>query len=557
MSKTSLGIHIGHDRGAAIVRDGKLVAQLAEERLDRQKHSNSPELPAKSIAAVLEIAGLKTSQLGAVGVSYTNVVINDVITQLAPEIRDLLGLPSIAVHGIGHHDCHAWSTYYTSDFDSALVIVADGAGDIVGDRIEAESLYIGEGSKLVLLDRRLQDFGLSRVTRRNSFNLAYMSPVDRTKQISLGRKYEQFTYLSGFGHGHAGKTMALAAYAKPLFVPEIPRFTDLQFPLTFEDGLVQIDEAWRVSGQPWHYFRRENAKGIAAAGQAIIEGYIMRLLQVIDSPRWKATLCAAGGLFLSCQLNHSILSNTNFRKLHVIPAAGDDGQCVGAALSAYAKEFGPPKRTSLTLPYLGRSYSRAEIRKRLTYFGLKARFLNDKQLATRVAKQLAAGRTVGLLRGRSEMGPRALCHRSILADPRRSEMKDHLNLLKRRELFRPFAPVVTTDAQFRYFALKQESPFMLLAAAVRPEYRQSLPAITHVDDSSRVQAISRKRDSFVYDLLKAFESETGFPILLNTSFNLDGEPIVEGPHDAITTYLNSDIDILVLENYYVTAKSRA
>jgi carbamoyltransferase len=260
---------------------------------------------------------------------------------------------------------------------------------------------------------------------------------------------------------------------------------------------------------------------------------------------------------LSCKLNQHILSTTNFRKLHVIPAAGDDGQCVGAAFAAYAKEYGPPKRTSVPLPYLGRSYSRAEIKERLNYFGLRARLLNDKQLATRVAKQIAAGRTVGLLRGRSEMGPRALCHRSILADPRRSEMKDHLNVLKRRELFRPFAPVVTADAQFRYFDLKQESPFMLLAAAVRPEYRQSLPAISHVDGSSRVQAISRKKDSFVYDLLKAFESETGFPILLNTSFNLDSEPIVEGPHDAITTYLNSDIDILVLENYYVTAKSRA
>jgi carbamoyltransferase len=539
------------------VRDGKLVAQLAEERLDRRKHSNSPELPAKSIAAVLDIAGLKASQLGTVGVSYTNVVIADVIAQLAPEIRDLLNLFSIAVHGIGHHECHAWSAYCTSDFDRALIIVADGAGDIVGDRIEAESLYMGEGSKLVLLDRRLQDFGLVRTTRRNSFNLAYMSPSDRRKQISLGRKYEQFTYLSGFGHGHAGKTMALAAYAKPLFTPQIPRFTDLQFPLTFDDALIQIDEAWKVSGQPWHHFRREKAKAIAAAGQALIEGYITQLLRVVHSQKWDATLCAAGGLFLSCKLNEHILTNTSFRRLHVIPAAGDDGQCVGAAFAAYAKEYGPPKRTSGTLPYLGQSYSRAAIKERLNYFGLKARLLDDRMLATRVARQLAAGRTIGLLRGRSEMGPRALCHRSILADPRRHEMKDRLNRLKGRELFRPFAPVVTEDAQFRYFDLKQKSPFMLLAATVRSEYRDSLPAITHVDGSSRVQAINRKKDKFVYDLLKAFERETGFPILLNTSFNLNNEPIVERPHDAIATYLNSDIDILILENYYVTAKSAA
>jgi len=555
MSQTSLGIHIGHDRGAAIVRNGRLIAQLAEERLDREKHSSSPELPAKAITAVLEIAGLNASQLGVVGISYTNVVIDEVITQLAPEIRDLLHLPTIPVYGIGHHDCHAWSTYCTSDFDRALVLVADGAGDIVGDRLEAESLYVGEGAKLVLLDRRLQDFGLSRLTRRNSFNLSYMNSTDRPKQISLGRKYEQFTYLCGFDHGHAGKTMALAAYAEPLFRPEIPRFSDLQFPLTFEDGLVQIEEAWQKSGDPWHRFRRENAKSIAAAGQAMIEAYMTQLLRVVNANRWKGALCAAGGLFLSCQMNQVILSKSRFKRLHVIPAAGDDGQCVGAAFAAYAKEYGQPKRGSAPLPYLGRSYSRAEIRERLDYFGLKAKLLDDKRLATKLAKQIAAGRTVGILRGRSEMGPRALCHRSILADPRRSEMKDHLNILKRRELFRPFAPVVTDDAQFKYFDLKQGSPFMLLAAAVRPEYQQSLPAITHVDGSARVQGISRKQDRFIFDLLKAFEKETGFPIILNTSFNLGGDPIVEAPHDAIVTYLNSDIDILVMENYYVVKTS--
>ncbi len=556
MSKASLGIHIGHGRGAAIVRDGRLVAQLAEERLDRVKHSSSPELPAKSIAAVLEIAGLKPFQLGVVGISYTNVTIEDVITQLAPEIRDLLNHSSVPVHGIGHHDCHAWSTYCTSDFDRALILVADGAGDIVDGRLEAESLYVGDGPRLSLLDRRLQDIGLSRMTRRNSFNFAYLNEVDRTKQISIGRKYEQFTYLAGFGHGHAGKTMALAAFAEPLFRPEIPPFHDLQFPLNFQDGLIQIDEAWKRSGEAWHRFRREQAKAIAASGQLLIEGYVLQLLDKLYSRRWKESLCVAGGLFLSCQLNGSILSKTKFQRLHVIPAAGDDGQCVGAAVAAYAKEFGPVTRSSRPLPYLGKSYTSKEIRDRLKYFGLKARILNDGDLAKRLVRQLAMGRTVALFRGRSEMGPRALCHRSILADPRNATMKDHLNLLKRREMFRPFAPVVIADAQFKYFDLKQESPYMLLAAPVRAQYRNQLPAITHVDGSARVQAVSRKQDEFVYDLLKCFESKTGYPILLNTSFNLDGDPIVETPHDAIVTYLNSSIDFLVLENYFVAGKSR-
>lgn len=555
--KSALGIHIGQDRGAAIVSNGRLVAQMAEERLDRRKHSNSAELPTKAIAAVLEIANLRREEIGSVGISYTNVVINDALEQLAAEIREWLNASSIPVHGIGHHDCHAWSTYYTSDFNHALVLIADGAGDIINNRIEAESLYLAEGHRLTLLSRRLQDFGLARTTRRNSFNLAYMNKLDRVKQISLGRKYEQFTYLIGFGHGHAGKTMALASYADPLFTPQVPDFTDLQFPLSFEDGLIEIDEHWKRSGQPWHHFIKSNAPAIAASGQAMLEGYMTQLLKVINSNPSGKMLCAAGGVFLNCQLNQRILTNTRFKKLHITPAAGDDGQCIGAAFAAYHKEFGRVQRTSSVLPYLGRSYSRSEIEGRLKYFRIRGTRLDDVQLIRRMVRDITKGRIVGFLRGRSEVGPRALCHRSLLADPRAEEMKDRLNLVKGRELFRPFAPVVIAEAQFHYFDLAQNSPYMLLAAMVRDEYRARLPAITHVDGSARVQAITREMDAFVYNLLKAFEAKTELPILLNTSFNVAGDPIVESPHDAIVTFLNSDIDVLVMENYYVEKRSHS
>lgn len=553
--RSSLGIHIGHDRGAAVVEDGRLIAQIAEERLDRIKHSNSPELPRKAIEAVLKISGLKKTQISTVGISYTNVVIEDVIEQLQAEVRDLLESPSLIVKGIGHHDCHAWSTYCTSDFDRALIIVADGAGDNIGQQIEAESLYLGDGDSITLIQRRLQDVGLARTTRRNSFNLAYMNDADRKKQISLGRKYEQFTYLVGFGHGHAGKTMALAAYAKPLFEQPSLEFDDVHFSLTFEEGLVQVDSAWKQSGEPWHRFIRQNSSSIAAACQNLVSDYVIHLLQVIDSQHCK-NLCAAGGLFLNCNLNQQILKQTKFSRLHVIPAAGDDGQCVGAAFAAYAKLFGHLKRSSSPLPYLGRSYSGSEILDRVNYFGLSASTIEDGELVRRLAKEIGNGRVVGLLRGRSEMGPRALCHRSILADPRSRTMKDALNILKGRELFRPFAPVVIADAQHEYFDLQYASPYMLITGNVRQAYQSFLPAITHVDGSSRLQSIDRAQDSFIYDLLKAFEVETGFPILLNTSFNVGGDPIVESPHDAIVTFLNSDIDILVLENMYIDKLSQ-
>jgi carbamoyltransferase len=551
--RISLGVHIGHDRGAALVRDGRLVAQLAEERLDRWKHSSSPELPVKAIAAVLKIAGLPAHALGAIGISYTNVIIPDIIEQLAAEIRDLLVVPDVPVHGVSHHDCHAWSTYCTADVKRALVLVADGSGDVAaGDRLEAESLYLGEGGRIRLLGRRLQDFGLTHATRRNAFNLAYMSQRDRPKQISIGRKYEQFTYLLGFGHGQAGTTMALAAYAPPLFNTEPPEGRGLEFSLTFEDGLLALDSLWKASGEPWHRYVRQHAMGIAAAAQHLLERYIEHVISTTSDLRaCGGNLCAAGGVFLSCRLNHRLLTRTPVRSLHVIPAAGDDGQCVGAAFAAYEAEFGPPVRSPSPLPYLGVSYSDEEIAERIAYFGLKASLLKEDELAQRLASDLAAGRIVGLVRGRSELGPRALCHRSLLADPRRPEMQDRLNRLKGRELFRPFAPVVTAEDQFRYFELAQTSPYMLLAASVREEYRRILPAITHVDGTARVQAVSETDEPFVHKLLHAFEALTTHPVLLNTSFNLGGDPIVESPHDALVAFQTTSIDVLAIERYYI------
>ncbi|MBV9598365.1 MAG: hypothetical protein JOZ87_16060, partial [Chloroflexi bacterium] len=202
-------MHIGHDRGAALVTDGQLVAQLAEERLDRRKHSNSPGLPLKSISAVLDIGRVRPCDVGIVGVSYTNIEIDRILPLLRDEIRDAFDTPSVEVVGVDHHDCHAWSAYFTSDVDAALVLVADGSGDISGNRLEAESVYVAEGDVIEVIDRRLQDFGLARMSRRNSFLLPYMNDLDRKKDISLGHKYEQFTYVVGFEQREAGKTMGL------------------------------------------------------------------------------------------------------------------------------------------------------------------------------------------------------------------------------------------------------------------------------------------------------------------------------------------------------------
>ena len=328
VNRYSLGVHLGHDRGAALVSNGELVAHIAEERLDRIKSSNSPELPLKSIEAVLDIGGIRSNDLGVVGISYTNVQIERIIHVLKDELRDTLGAPTLQVIGVGHHDGHAWSTYCTANVQDALIVVADGSGDIVGDKLEAESVYLGSGDAITLVDRRLQEFGLSRPNRRNAFVLPYMHDLDRRKETSLGHKYEQFTYLAGFGQREAGKTMGLAGYGRPLFHPAVPRIRNLQFSLTCETGLVEIDQVWQASGEPWHRFLKQRAADIAATGQQLIEEYMIGLLNALNPRGDHKALCGAGGVFLNCQMNGRILAETKFTDVHVVPAAGDDGRCI-------------------------------------------------------------------------------------------------------------------------------------------------------------------------------------------------------------------------------------
>jgi carbamoyltransferase len=392
------------------------------------------------------------------------------------------------------------------------------------------------------------------MVRRNSFLLPYMNDMDRHKSISLGHKYEQFTYLAGFEHREGGKTMGLAAYGTPLFEPVVPEIRDLQFSLTFETGLLEIDAIWRQSGQPWHRFQQARRADIAATGQRLLEEYVMALLNAFNPSGSYESLCAAGGVFLNCQMNGGILTRTKFINVHFVPAAGDDGLCIGAAFASYARAFAAPRRGSKPLPFLGLSHKDEAIQDALDHFGLTSERLGDACLVDRMANDLTNGRVIGLLRGRSETGPRALCHRSLLADPRVADMKDRLNRLKGREPFRPFAPVVTEEDQFKYFELGQSSPYMLFANRLRPQYAAALPAIVHVDGSSRVQAVNSQKEPFVHSLLRAFENRTGHPVMLNTSFNLAGDPMVESPDDAIVAYLTSSIDVLVMENHYLETK---
>lgn len=547
----TLGLHVGHDRAVTVLVDGKLIGHLSEERVDRRKHSFAPSLPVRAMQT-LQMRGLFHAQyVREIGISFDSVESHRLVDRWRSELEDALGPVNASVFPVSHHLAHAYAAFYTSPFREALVLVADGGGDLVQHGMEAETLYRAEGGVMEMLERRLQIPPCSNMGHPTIHAFDALNSIDRDKPISLGRKYTQITYTIGFGVGQEGKTMGLAPYGSPVFRASVP--TDgLSFGLTFGTLLEDIEHAWRSSGEALGPFLRRHRADMAASVQTLIEEVVLK--SVTDAVnRYRITdLCLSGGLFLNCLLNHRILESTPVRRLHIIPAAGDDGQSIGAALYAYHAAGHLPQGSAQAIPYLGLAYGPGEIEDALLRARLPFQRLEDAQLASVLAERIARGALVGLLRGRTEIGPRALCHRSILGDPRNPDTKTRLDLeVKHREAFRPYAPVVAAEAQFRIFELRQSSPFMLLAAPVRQEYRPLLPAVTHVDGTARVQAVSPVEEPFVHGLLLEFEARTRLPVLLNTSFNDAGEPVVETPDDAIATFLSTGLDLLVLENYLV------
>ena len=266
-------------------------------------------------------------------------------------------------------------------------------------------------------------------------------------------------------------------------------------------------------------------------------------------------ICLAGGLFLNCLLNHKILEKYSDITLHICPAAGDDGQSIGAAYIAY-QYFADKKLKKInttSIPYLGISYSNQQIKEALEKRHISYQYYeNINDLCKIIASEIYNNKIIGFFTDRSEIGPRALCHRSILANATWDGMKDYINKkVKHRENFRPFAPVIMEEFEQQYFNIKQDSPYMLLAPTVMPEYAPLIPSVVHVDQTARVQSVNKENNPFIYELIKNFYELSGIPVLLNTSFNDNGEPIVETPQDAINTFLTTEIDILVLEHFII------
>lgn len=549
MSIWSLGIHIGHDRGACLVKDGEVIAAIPQERLDRIKHSQAISLPYEAIDAVLNYCGITVEQVNCVGLSADAMETESIIPMFQQEFWEHYQC-QLPFYPVDHHMSHAETAYSLADEKDCLILVADGGDDIFGQQAQAETLYLGHNGTITLLEQRLQDPPKRKLADIQNHVYQLIPKEMRSQQISLGRKYEQFTYLLGFGFGQAGKTMGLASYGEKLLSDFEPDYQDLSFSLTFGDLLDQLYVKELRSGKTHFAFLESERQNIAFTVQHFTEKALISLINHLAQKYQIDRFCLAGGLFLNCLSNHRILESCAIRSLDIFPAAGDDGQAIGNAIYAYKMWTGLHTNIQINLPYLGLSYPDKMIEDAIKQKNLKYKRLSDEKLAQELAHHIADGKIVGLLRGRTEIGPRALCHRSILADATNPAMKDILNMrIKHREEFRPFAPVTKYDTQFRIFDLKQDSPFMLLCADVKPDYRSQIPSVTHVDHTARVQAVTKEKEPFIYDLLTCFEQIKGVPVLLNTSFNVAGQPMVESPESALQTFLSAPLDILVMENY--------
>tara|TARA_B100001123_G_scaffold111283_1_gene129426 strand:+ start:3575 stop:7339 length:3765 start_codon:yes stop_codon:yes gene_type:complete len=550
---------MGHDRSVAVVQDGKVIVAIEQERLDRIKHSvgfmlQSPDamgqiqVPGESITYCLDHLGLKLSDVATITPNMPGV-------DLAPQIvrgkfsRDLKSkvrtVPS-------HHLAHAYSAYWPSGFDESLVLVVDASGSTSknseGRFTESYTLYEGRGGKLRALH-----------CEQVRAHLAALSTLGFVYE-TVSRRAGFVTNLnSGLSFPEAGKLMGLAAYGGPQPNWE-PWFTKADDPykinLSAYDIFLEMaalekrydDDLGKPYFRPW-------LVDLAYKVQAELEHVLCQLVRDACATTGLKKLCIAGGVGLNSVANYKILRDCTLEDIFTFPAAADNGIAVGCALWAYHSEGGE-QREPLGSACFGRSYSADEVDRALATFKdlVTAEKHDTNGMVRQVGEALSKGHIVARFESGSEFGPRALGHRSILADPTFGRMKDVVNArVKFREAFRPFAPFVPLDRANEVFDLSSPSPYMLLVAPVREHFRDDLPAITHEDGTGRVQTCTPDQDPFFHALCLEVEARRGgVPVLLNTSFNVAGQPIVETPEEAIETFLRTDIDFLALGDRWIT-----
>ena len=569
-----LGLNMFHaDASAAIVLDGEVKFAIAEERLNRHKHFGG--FPALAVKACLDAIGAKISDVEHVAVgqdSDANLakkvqyalanpakILNFIrLRQRKEAMRDVRALLAKALdvdstqlrfqeHHLEHHIAHIASAYYCSPWEKAAGFSYDGSGDFVSTMMAR-----CEGNEIEVLDRVFLPH-------------------------SLGSLYTMICELIGYSqYGDEGKVMGLAPYGKDRYRDEIgkivaPKNGGFQLDLSYfkplgsnqgmqvlADGTVKLarhfsDRMEKLFGEP----RRPHAEitqrdmDLAFALQHRFEEIFFHLLNQLHGRVPLEDLAMAGGCALNSVANGKVFDRTPFRGTYIQPAAGDEGLAIGAALHTYHSVLKQLRRHELKNSYLGPEFSESRIQSALHSAGLLYRKMERAALLDEVADQIAAGNVIGWFQGRMEWGPRALGNRSIVAHPGLPNMKDVLNArIKHREWFRPFAPSIMADHQHAYFEHDHPSPFMLHVYKIRQEKRKELCAVNHVDDTGRLQSVTREENPMYYDLISAFRRKTGIPVILNTSFN-ENEPIVCTPEEAIDCFQRTRMDVLAIGPFII------
>jgi len=582
-----------HDSAAALVEDGRILAAAQEERFTRKKHDAS--FPENAIRFCLDRTNLDLDEIDHVVFFEKPLVKFERLleTYLANSPRGfqsfrmaiplwikeklfqksglLKSLKAFSATGemdpkkllfAGHHQSHAASAFFPSPFSEAVVLTMDGVGEW-----STTSVSIGQGNKLEL---------------KREIRFPH----------SLGLLYSAFTYYTGFKvNSGEYKVMGLAPYGEPKYYDRIMKYVvdvkpdgsfwlDLSY-FNYMTGLTMTSEKFHeLFGGPPRTSEAQVTQremDLAASVQKVTEEIMLRMTRELSCTYGIRNLCMAGGVALNCVANGKILRDGHFDKIWIQPAAGDAGGALGAAMAAYHIHKNYPRQVSGALDtmqgsYLGPDYEQTDIEKRLTASGARYEVMNESPLFGRTVDSLVAGDAVGWFQGQMEFGPRALGARSILGDPRHPEMQKNLNLkIKYRESFRPFAPAVLREDVADYFELDEDSPYMLLVADVKRNRRRSqeegdekrfgidklnllrsdIPAVTHVDYSARIQTVHEDTNPKFWALLNAFKERTGYSVLVNTSFNVRGEPIVCTPEDAFRCFMGTEMETLVVGNCFL------
>lgn len=568
-----LGINGYHGGAAAcLIQDGKLIAAVEEERFNRQKYWAG--FPVKAIQFCLAEAGITPYELDHIGISrnpsanlHKKILyalkqrpnfdyLRDRVDNMA-RVRDVksafveaLDLDTTAVrsqfHNVEHHRAHMASAFFVSPYEDAAILSVDGMGDFV-------STMWGKGHG-------------NQIDVMGAVNFPH----------SLGYFYTLVTQWLGFPkYGDEGKVMGLAGYGTPKYLDKLRDVVRIQrdgsfelntdylalnegFSMTWENGspvlgtmfskkFVDVFGEPRVPGSELTQYHMD----MTASLQELLEEAEFALLRLLHKKTGSDTLCLAGGVALNSVFNGKIRLQTPFKEIFIQPAAGDAGTALGAAYFIYHQILGKPRTFVMQDAYTGPHFDNAIVRQTLKQHDLTYQELEQDALCIETAKLIANGKIVGWFQGSAEWGPRALGNRSILADPRRGEMKDILNArIKHREKFRPFAPSILLEETGNYFDQEYPDPFMIKVYGIRPEKRDAIPAVTHVDGTGRLQTVARDTSPLYWKIISAFHKETGVPIVLNTSFN-ENEPIVCTPAEAVDCFLRTKMDALVMGNFMV------